>query len=231
MTEDKATALELLPEEHDVDLVEVAVKLLGPVYSKKYRELPKELLEATEEELEKLVEPHLTDRKIRISFWSEVRRVVQNAEAVVVPSNIYKGICSKQNFYLRILAKPERLAWVMRPPKDYQKQADEIIDYGLGKLRDALNCKVQFNNGHMDTKAVKVMLDILQYFEARTKGPLKQRVEIESKSMNTNVTIDVNQSMDEIENRIAEARKRVAEYEGKALIQGVPEVVDVEARE
>lgn len=226
--EDKV--LDVFENSPEVDLVETALNLFTPLYKERYKQIAEKYKDVPDEELEKLVQLSVADRQLRISFWGEVRAAIREGRQGN-PANIYAGICTRQNFYTRITKCPERLAWLMRPQKDYVKQAEEIIDYGLSKLRDALNCKVQFNNGHMDTKAVKTMLDILSYFENRTKGPVKQKIQIDSTSMNANVTIDVSNSMDDIERRIEEARKRVAEYEGKALIQGVPEIVNVQKSE
>lgn len=209
---------------------EYAVSLFGPSVREKIRTLPKELLDMSDEDAEKQLEPNMTDKMLRSAMWREVERVQANPGAVFRVANIYNGICSSAHFYAHICNLEKRLAYIVRPMQTYDDKAGEIVDYGITRLREALQAKLVYPNGYLDAKATKVVLDIVQYFENRTKGRIAHQLKVDSKTqtLTANVNIGVRtspQDLRDLDSKLKDLRKQIAQYEGDQLTHNLPEKI------
>ena len=98
------------------------------------------------------------------------------------------------------------------------------------KLREALGAKLIYPNGYLDAKATKVVLDIAQYFENRTKGRVAHQLKVDTKtqSLTANVNIGIKSSpkdLRELDHKLASLRSQIARYEGNELTHNLPEKI------
>lgn len=225
MEDNKNTSLQL-PDLPEASALQLAVSLLTPGLARQYEKIPQTYHEMHEDELRKLAHPTDTEEMLRISFWREVRNCAEKLGEVLSPINVYTGACTKEHFYNYIVSKPEKLALILRPPASYEMKANVILDRGTSRIMEALNAKVVYSNGHMDAKATKTVLDIVAYFDSRTKGAVKQKIEIDSKNQTTTVNVSVSaQKMTDLDHKLREVKEKLAQFEGQTLVQDLPERV------
>jgi len=213
----------------DVDQFKVAVDLLRKSYRKKLDAITPEMFALPDQDLEDQLCPTPQLRQIRQSFWEEIARCIHNHD-VFHPVNVYKGISSGTYWFEYVCNDPLRFAFVLRPVSLYDKKAPEIVDFGMSRLREALEAKIIYPNGYLDAKATKVILEIVQHFENRIKGTVEQKLKIQSLSMNVNAEMKVNDKKD-IDEKLEALKRKIAQYEGAALTHELPEraesVIDV----
>lgn len=209
--------------------LEVACSLLTTGMKEKLDKIPSEYLGMDLSQLEEMANPTQLDRMLRKSFWKEVERVTSKLGEVLRPVNIYTGICTRENFHY-VLLNPAKFAFLLNPPRSYEKNITHIMEQGVEKLITVLDAKLVYSNGHMDAKATKTLLDVVAYFESRLKGGIKQKVDINSKSQSLDVTVNVSSgNIKELDQKLAKMREDLAIYDAQDLVHTLPEKIkDVE---
>lgn len=214
----------------DDDHVQKAILFLSPQTQQKVRDIPPEYFEMDQEELEAIAHPTFKDRRLRLALWKELEECFKDPTRPLIVGRVYEGICTRSQWTERLVRNPAKLAFLLRPATNYDKAAAEIVEKGSEKLREALeNAKVQFPNGHIDAKGVKVILDIVHHFENRTKGAVKQKIDINSTQQNLNVNVSMKDATPaNLDEKLAEVRRKISEAQGARLMHGIPEkVIDV----
>lgn len=95
------------------------------------------LLTLSDKVLNKHAEPDLTDKCLRINFWTEyVRAQDKNTEMLL--GNIIKGVTTKE-YILHIATENQaKLAYMIIPPKDYNIVQESIFRDSLEKLKNLI---------------------------------------------------------------------------------------------
>jgi len=184
----------------------------------KYMELP-------EEELEKLVKPNLTLKRLRTTFWREYEMLHRNfGRAPATLENkisIYRicvGICTNEFFANKIAPNDLFLAWIIRPPVNYEVAMEEALQQGLDRMREILNFplyKRKFNKDGLpvvdkftgeqilepDEKIANIVLKTVAFLDLRVKGAIPQKIhqysqqQINRQSVNYNVRPGANSTV------------------------------------
>lgn len=116
-----------------------------------------------------------TDNCLRIKFWIEYERAISTG-ARFNESNVYAGVCSKEYFKLEYMRKPERVAWLLTPPLDYESGLIEALDYGNDQMRDILELPHKDPaTGKLDHKLMELKMKIRNMIESRLLGGIVQR--------------------------------------------------------
>lgn len=206
----------------EITPMDAALSVLTDKLRSRYNEVPKEYLEMSDEEIEKEFAFTKTDRMIRICLWKEIARAQEFSLPKINITKMLKGVCSAPTFFQHLLQNDIRVAYYLRPPQAYESQVGELIDIGVKKLREAFDAKLVYSNGHLDARAAKTLLDILAYFEDRTKGAIEQKIKMENK--NSNVTVNITTpSMGELDKKLNELRNKLADYASVDLVHSLPE--------
>ena len=209
----------------DRDRISKLPSLLSGSIHEHFQKIPPEYLDMTDNELENMFDIPRNDRMLRISFWREVDRCLEKQELRVNLTKVYEGVMTRPNFY-HLIQNPARLAYMLRPPKGYVEQANDIIYQGTERLREALDAKLVYPNGHLDAKATKVVLDIVAYFENRVKGTMTQKVKLEAERKGGPTTVNImNVEAGDLEKQLREVKEKLIQFEGQALLEGLPERV------
>jgi len=194
----------------------------------KYMELP-------EEELEKLVKPSLTLKRLRTNFWREYEMIHRNYGRTSHQENnisIYRicvGICTNDFFANKIAPNDLLLAWIIRPPVNYEVAMEEALQHGLDRMREILNFplyKRKFNKDGLpvvdkftgeqvlepDEKIANIMLKTVAFLDLRVKGAIPQKIhqytqqQINRQSVNYNVRPGANSTVtvdvDKLDNKL-----------------------------
>jgi len=208
----------------EISTVDAALSVMSDKLRMRYHEVPKEYLEMSDEKLEEQFSFTKTDRMVRICLWKEIARVQELNLPKINIARMLKGICAPQTFFQHLLKNDFRVAYYLRPPQSYESQVGELIDIGVKKLREAFDAKLVYSNGHLDARAAKTLLDILAYFEDRTKGAIEQKIKMDAKMQNSNMNVTVNfKSMTEVDKKLDELRARLADYASVDLVHTLPQ--------
>lgn len=131
----------------------------------------------TEPELqEKFVQKDI-DFLLRKRFTDLLDEVHKNPRKIQ-HVEIYRGICTLQNFYATTIKNEYRLVWLLRP-----LIAEEKIKAGFYA---AIEKAMEILRLPVDSKSAPSIVKVLEYFSNRHLGPVIQR--IEQKSMNLNLS-------------------------------------------
>ena len=122
---------------------------------------------------------------LRYSFWAEYNRAQEEARPML-DVNIYSGVCAKSTYYQRIKAG-KNVGYMIRPPTNYIRSLEEILDIGIGKLREIMTAPVMNAKGTMNTAAAKIMLQAFQLVDQRLKGAVAIKHEVLQKNLNVNL--------------------------------------------
>lgn len=148
----------------------------------KFRELtealPPEIRELDVHELEKRFMNTPKLRCLKIGLWTEYHRVVSGNLDHMSIVNICSGVCSRENFYSHVISRPEILAWLLHPTTEYDRKAEEALDFGIDRLRkDILTAPILDEKGRYNPIVGSQIIQAIKFLDARVKGSPLQRVE------------------------------------------------------
>jgi hypothetical protein len=166
-------------------------------------------------DLRKKVKPTAEQNRLRLAFWREYERAIQIGEEMD-PTNIYKGIVAKENFYHICEKKPRVMAWILKQPTNYVNMMEESLEFSMHRVREILEMPLY----KMEVKSVprpagtvkdmqkrvpnvqvaKLILDTMKLLDVRVKGAVIQKVqqEVKTTSKSLNVNANLNSSDEEL---------------------------------
>lgn len=107
--------------------------------------------------------PNASDHKLRFNFWMEYDRVMADERAVPINMQSVIGtVISKEAFYKFYITDPLNLAWLMCPPTNYIDKIEEVLNYSLTKLQEAMSLPVA-------TEAGTPNLNFLKFVSSESK--------------------------------------------------------------
>jgi hypothetical protein len=184
----------------------------SPVLLEQVKNLPHELLDATERELERDVKPKKEHRLLKIAFWDEYKRAQRDEKYPhMVMENVYHGICGRLYFYQHILRKPPLLAWLITPPPDELIVQKELLRVGFKRLNEVL---------HLPFEEVTYKL------KPGRKGQPPQM--LEQKKTNVPLIKEVRAIVEMLQNRVHGAVIQRQQIEAAHLHKTVPAVLPTE---
>ena len=139
----------------------------------------KHYFEMNERELRQHINPTPVDQALRISFWREYTRYVNNDKRVksqrkVNGPDIFVGICSDIYFYQTVLRSDRRMAWIITPMPRFMARGEALLVQFWERLDEILEIPFQHEgkNGRqiIDNKNIKTFMETLKYVEDRLHG-------------------------------------------------------------
>lgn len=205
-----------IPEQHIEDDLELSVldsqnphslvRMVPEQFAKKVRELPVKFWTADEKQLAQWAKPTEVEAQLRISFWNEYQRAVDQKQSMKM-GNVYAPVCTKDYFYRVICRVPSKLGYVLAPPQSYSIQMEEMLNLGLGKMREVLMLPVRDNKGNPNTRLIAEWVKIVALLDNRVKGAVTQNFSIRQQSLNVNVNKAASEAPRSVEDIDAEMRK------------------------
>lgn len=178
--------------------------------------IPDEVLMMNEKDLQKQVCPGDVERKLRAAFQLEYERAVRTSGKFEA-SNVWKGVVTGPYFYRYIVANSYKLAYIIRPFPEYEAQLEDMLQLGLDEMNKILMQPMCDDEGKFDVRIAKLKVEITENLQDRRRGAIAKRLEVQSKSMNLNITKDASQlpqSLDEID-------RKLQELEGPSTIKSI----------
>lgn len=178
------------------------------------------------------------DERLRLAFWDEYssataqrrRMVMRNIVTVLVSASVW------YNFYAKRL---DKVAWMIYPPRNYSQALKNILDKGLDRLHEIMMLPILKPNGTPDVQTISQIIKVFQLVDARVKGAVVQRLQIQQQSVNLNADVTTQQlgdiasmslpQLEEMERKLA----RIEQAEAK-MIRALPpdekkEILDMKA--
>lgn len=220
-------------------LINMATKKL----KKKLDALPKKYFECTDDELIRWAKPNTVVERLRVAFWNEYGRVQDHGNLQKMDDRrIYGQCCTKHYWYTIVLESKAFLAFIIRPPANYEIRVEEMLNLGLDKLRQVLKLPIKDIKQQPNTKLISEMVKIVVLLDNRHKGGVTQR--IEQKNLNLNVTgqapitrvADIDKEINALEieiKQLEKAKPSMSEQLGKTAIESDERtiVIPTEAKE
>jgi len=179
--------------------------------------IPPNLLSMSDNELEKHVDPSQVDNDLRQAFWDEYT-VAIDTDSLMRVTSIYSRVCTKE-FFNRITQNPDRLAYMLRPPREYTLRMRSLLDVGLRRIEEFLNLPIKkttmFKGREIeviDTGLVREIVKITALLDNRVKGAVTQKLVIDQTSKNLHLHskgYEPPKSMDEIEKQLKNIQKEI----------------------
>lgn len=198
----------------------VAITLIEGSLREKAENLPTELLELDLHDLEARCKFTETDYFLKKRLWELITEREDEPESPPIRGiDIYKGICTLQNFHRR-LDSPIRVAWFLHDARNDIKRLEAGLPIAISNL-------LNFIAQPITEKTATAFLRALDMMLSRTHGPVIQRVDARHAHVNLNKPID--QSNIEVE-QLKEMRERLLGA-SQSTTTTIIEAGEAEARE
>lgn len=159
------------------------------------REKEPDLFNLEERDLKKVLQdrgarPTKVDQVVRMKFWMEYDRAFVEASGngsrpKMSPSRVFGRVCSKEVFYTRYLHTPEKVAWMLCPPVDYEAAVDAVLSVSIGNMFRILEVdaveydKETGNPVGVNEKLAKLQVMIHEKLSAGKYGlPMQRRLNV-----------------------------------------------------
>lgn len=150
--------------------------------------------------------PNITDNVLRTKFWIEYQGAIMEGKSIR-PKQVFAGVCTEAYFYDLLKKRPEKVAWIMVPPINYQVQLDEALEFSTSKIREVLSKDADSSTLPPNERIAlrKLQFDIFKHLSSMVMGAPVQ------KTMNMHVHQTVNEgvekhSMGQLDKRLKELR-------------------------
>jgi len=188
------------------DFIQQLLEITNTQVSSRIAAIPDDVFNLREDELEKHASVHDVERKLRAAWAMELERALRT-ESKLEATNVYKGIVTRQYFEKHVLYNSYKLAYMIKPYPEYEAQLEDMLQMGLDERRKILKRPLVDKEGKFDHKLAALKESITKNLEERRRGTVVQRLQVDQKSMNVNITKDVTETplqLDAIDARLRE---------------------------
>lgn len=113
------------------------------------------------EDLAEFLKPTETDWELRYSLWRQFRAALKQAKRIQQKA-IYDGICSSTHWQKNIVARPEKLAFLLSQSQSDNDRVRVISRRALSECHDLLDLPLQRKDGTVDIACVKAKVELLK---------------------------------------------------------------------
>lgn len=166
------------PQEFDAD----AVRFFEGKMKDALLGLSDELKHLPEQELHDRVNPSEVDWALRQKFHDAIDEARKLGKDRVHLTQIYVGICSKPTFFETYIPNPVKIAFMSRPVIEHTAYYNAIHRECMDKLLRIVKTLPS------DSKYLPQILRVMETAGNRVYGPVIQRMQIQSKNVNVELT-------------------------------------------
>jgi hypothetical protein len=190
-----------------------------------------DLYDKSIEELETMVRPNHTDRRIKKALWDEFAHADKHGTKMLL-KRICHGICNVSHFTKRIGGNPALALWLISPMVEYNDTIESLLEDVKGRYEELINMPiVKFRDGEptdeVDPKKAAVLLSVIKNLEDRAVGMALQRsVSIKQTIGEKDEIVDVD--VKRIDERLKELELQLGETTPTGAIENIvdAEVID-----
>lgn len=211
----------LVPQVIDEEiLVRPIEECLSPRLVQALKEMSSEVRTLPLIELEDRLSITPTLRRLKISFWDQYRKTIDQNAQFISPTAVCADICSTVFWDVYVVRREEVLAWLFHPPTSFDKKAEEALDFGIERLREEILTAPLYNmapdggRGSFNKDNAAVVLNAIKFLDARVKGSPLQRIEQKSLHLHKSADAPKGVTKDELSHELEALRLRL---EGSSL--------------
>ena len=175
--------------------------------------IPDNVFSMDDKEIEKAAHVTEADKQMRAAFFIEYERAVRNGDKIS-PANVYKGIVTASYFHNYVINNSFKLAFVIRPYREYQAQLEELLQFGFDRMSEIMRRSQVDENGKLDHKLAALQMQLWKELADRRRGSTTKNINLNSQiqSTNLNITKDITapRSVDEIDKKLKELEAQEA---------------------
>ena len=184
-----------------------ALNMLPTALKNAVKRLPKRAVDQDLDTLSKRANPNATDARLKLALWTHLSHVeglsdeaIQKGLGAITVLEWSKGICTPGYITNVLVRNPDKLAWLMIPAPDYELFMRECLELSLQSVRNILAMPeyTKDKNGKrvVDHRLIAHKIKLYDSIEARVKGPVQQRVQIDKRQLNVHTTSGLSTSND-----------------------------------
>lgn len=202
------------------------VSLATPIIREAIKRIPPDAWSMSFDNLERRAKITDLDGQTRLAFWDEYA-LSQDQKKKMNLSNVAR-ISTRSYFYETFLNNPYKVAYLLTPPQKYQYKMREMLDMAHRRMREVLTLPLT-HKGQPNTKLIAEMVKIAVLLENRVMGAVSQKLQVETKSLNVNVSAE-RKSYFSVEEEIKAVEKQLKDLRsgGNGLLDFSAETFDGE---
>lgn len=196
------------------------------------RAVPVSYWSLSERALRKKTKPEPEESRLRYSLWTAFDLALEKGSSSISIHDVLRGICSVDYFYRRILTDEKKVAWIATPPPDYVGMMREIWERATFKMSQVLEMapykitETRFvskdpfkpdkvvREKSIDLRVLNLQKAIWLESQQRVMGSVVQRVQMQQQSVNANIGIGPDTSLEDIQKQLDAANDRLARVTG-----------------
>lgn len=152
------------------------------LFSGKFREAllscPQHLLDMPEPDLVEQYDFTSTDWLLRRRFWEIVERARKHNITSYQTIEVFRDISSRQNFEVFVIQRPYKIAWLLKPIRDYKELCDQVFNVGMEKVL------AYIQKSKISEANISKVIKLLEFSANRKHGPVVQRMQIHQRTEN-----------------------------------------------
>jgi len=152
-----------------------------------------------EETVTKHADPTDRDENFRLAFWTEYN-TCKDLDKPFSIHRVMSGVCSPYYYKHTILKTPRLVAYIVYPPTDYMNFMKNMLYKGQQRMKEIMSVSAinevtetdkdgkETTKKVLDMKLANMQLKTFALLDNRVKGAIVQRVKVEQKNLNVNVS-------------------------------------------
>lgn len=189
------------------------VSMCPSVIGDRIAAIPDSVLSMDDKDLEKAGKISEADKQLRAAFYIEYERA-SRASDKISPANVYKGIVTGPHFHQSIVNNSFKLAYIVRPYREYQAQLEDLLQFGFDRMSEIMHRPQVDENGKFDHKLAALQMQLWKELADRRRGSAAKNINLSSQSTNLTITKDIT----EPPRNIAEIDQKLKELEAQEVI-------------
>jgi hypothetical protein len=184
----------------DDDNPRSVINLVSRKIAESARNISPRYMQLADNELRKEARIGVTEDQLRQAFWAEYFHACDVNHSMRIEA-VYGQIVSKPTFYELYVNNPAKLAWILRPPKNYTYRMTSLLELGLARIEDILHMDITKN----DTRLIAEVVKIVALLDNRVKGAVTQRVQVQTENKHLHAHVQappIPQTYNEIEKEL-----------------------------
>lgn len=199
------------------------------------KNLTPEICNLPEYEHKKKYKINEQDELLRLAFWDEYFQACDEASKdgsafKMRMDAIYPRICSREYFYKYVVDSPEKLAFIIKPPRGYMLSNRNLLEKGYERMREILELPITDENGKADAKLIGQILKAVILLENRVRGSVAHQVNINQQTLQMNVDYEPPKTNRNVDQELLQVEKEILSLTGKSFEHEVIDVFDAAAK-
>lgn len=182
----------------------------------KIRAIPDDFLSMTEDELIDKGCVTTVERRLKTAWWFEFTRCVHRHQIMNVNA-IVSAVMPVDHFRKHITTNSYKLAYIITPPPNYKTEMVDLLQIGMGQMREMLTMDNYNKDGSINSRLLDVKMKIIKDIIDRVHGQVIQRIEMKTQNVNMNYNADIENQTDDLDAQIKTLEKQLLNPTG-ALI-------------